>query len=99
MESWNYVMRATILSFFVIISLQQGLAASDHYVHGDSIKRPQKSRVAADTSGHFIHINRIFIVGNRVTKDRIVLRELTVKSGDIVYSTELPIILDMDKKK
>jgi len=99
MESLNYVMRATIFSFFVIISLQQGLAASNHYVLGDSIKRPQKSRVAADTSGHFIHINRIFIVGNRVTKDRIVLRELTVKSGDIVYSTELPIILDMDKKK
>ena len=99
MESWNYVMRATIFSFLAIISLQQSLAASDHYVPGDSIKRPQKSRVAADTSGHFIHINRIFIVGNRVTKDRIVLRELTVKSGDIVYSTELPIILDMDKKK
>ena len=92
-------MRATIFSFFVFLSLQQTLAAGTPYALLDSIKRPAKSRVAADTTGHFIRINRIFIVGNRVTKDRIVLRELTVKSGDIVYSTELPIILEMDKKK
>jgi outer membrane protein assembly factor BamA len=92
-------MRATIFSFFVFLLLQQTLAAGTPYALLDSIKRPTKSRVAVDSTGHFIRINRIFIVGNRVTKDRIVLRELTVKSGDIVYSTELPIILEMDKKK
>jgi len=92
-------MRASILSVLVFLSIQQGFAAHNIYALPDSIKRPTKSKLAADTSGHFIHINRIFIVGNKVTKDRIVLRELTVKSGDIVYSTELPIMLDMDKKK
>ena len=93
------MMRATICGLLVFLSMQQGFAAQDTYALPDSIKRPSKNKLAVDTSGHFIHINRIFIVGNKVTKDRIVLRELTVKSGDIVYSTELPIILDMDKKK
>ena len=92
-------MRATIFSFFLFLSLQQTLAAGNSFAVQDSIKRPGKSRLAADSTGHFLHINRIFIVGNRVTKERIILRELTLKAGDIVYSTELPIILEMDKKK
>ncbi|HEX6889364.1 MAG TPA: POTRA domain-containing protein, partial [Chryseolinea sp.] len=92
-------MRATIFSFFVLISLQHTLVAGDSYAVQDSIKRPGKARPGNDSTGHFIHINRIFVVGNRVTKERIILRELTLKPGDIVYSTELPIILDMDKKK
>lgn len=99
MESLNYVMRATILSFFVFFALQQSIAADTYFAVQDSIKRPSKSKAPTDTSGHFININRIFIVGNRVTKDRIILRELTLKTGDVVYSGELPIILDLDKKK
>jgi outer membrane protein assembly factor BamA len=52
-----------------------------------------------DTVGHFLEINRIFIIGNRITKDDIIFRELTLKSGDIIYSTDLKKILERDKKK
>ena len=52
-----------------------------------------------DSAGRFIHINRIFIVGNRITRDQIVLRELTLKQGDIIYSLDLASILERDKKK
>ena len=52
-----------------------------------------------DTVGSFIRINRIFIVGNRITRDQIVLRELTLRQGDIIYSLDLPSILETDKKK
>lgn len=52
-----------------------------------------------DTVGRFLHINRIFIVGNRITRDQIILRELTLKTGDIIYSLDLPDILERDKKK
>jgi outer membrane protein assembly factor BamA len=53
----------------------------------------------SDSLGRFIHINRIFILGNRITRDQIVLRELTLKQGDVIYNLDLPAILERDKKK
>ncbi|MGC3948641.1 MAG: BamA/TamA family outer membrane protein [Chryseolinea sp.] len=38
-------------------------------------------------------------MGNRITKEQIILRELTVKPGDVINSAELPIIIDLDRKK
>jgi outer membrane protein assembly factor BamA len=78
----------------------QGVAAAPvSYAYSDSVKRPVKNKVVHDSTGSFLRINRIFIVGNKITKDQIILRELTMKPGDIVYSAELSIILDLDKKK
>lgn len=79
--------------------MRAAFATPEGYALPDSVKRPPKSKSIADSTGRFIHINRIFIIGNRITKDQIVLRELTLKTGDIIYSAELPIILDLDKKK
>src|SRR5687768_12061927 len=66
----------------------------------DSIKHPglHKNNVR-DSTGRFVHINRVFIIGNRLTRDQIILRELTLKPGDIIFSTELAEILELDKKK
>lgn len=88
-----------IIFCFIGFLITQGVAAySEEQPLPDSIRRP-KTKDVIDTTGRFIRVNRIFIVGNRVTKDQIILRELTLKAGDVVYSTELPIILDLDKKK
>jgi outer membrane protein assembly factor BamA len=65
----------------------------------DTAKVRHRHVVAADSTGKFIRINRIFIVGNRLTRDQIVLRELSLKSGDIIFNLDLPSILDLDKKK
>jgi len=65
----------------------------------DTIKHPLRGRPVSDSIGHPLQINRILILGNRVTKERIILRELTVKPGDVVDSVELPIIIDLDRKK
>lgn len=65
----------------------------------DSVKRPGKSRPALDSTAQFVTIQRIFIVGNRITRDPIILRELTLKQGDIIYSADLPSILELDRKK
>lgn len=64
----------------------------------DSIKRPPTA-IRSDSTGKFVHINRIFIIGNRITRDQIVMRELSLKQGDIVYNTDLSSIIDLDKKK
>ena len=52
-----------------------------------------------DTTGRFVLINRVFIVGNRLTRDQIILRELSLKQGDLIFNLDLPEILDLDKKK
>jgi outer membrane protein assembly factor BamA len=52
-----------------------------------------------DSLKGFLQINRIFIIGNRITRDKIILRELSLKEGDVVYSADLPSILDLDRKK
>ena len=64
----------------------------------DTLTRTPINTVS-DSVGRFIHINRIFVLGNRITRDQIILRELTLRQGDIIYSLDLPGILEQDKKK
>lgn len=65
----------------------------------DSVKRPARTKILIDSTGRFLTLNRVFIVGNSLTRDQIILRELTYKPGDIVYSGDLQGVLDSDKKK
>jgi outer membrane protein assembly factor BamA len=88
-----------ILCVICFLFFQAAIAASGKTLLTDTLKRPTKNKAPYDTSGRPLHINRILIIGNRVTKEQIILRELTVKAGDVVYKTELPIIIDLDKKK
>ncbi len=92
-------MRAIIIILSSFLSVQVGCATQLGFAQSDSVKKVVKGRVVLDSTGRFIHINRIFILGNKVTRDQIILRELTLKPGDFVYSAELPIILDLDQKK
>ena len=91
-------MLASILGLFCLISSHGTLHGDASYPY-DSAKRPSKAKTQIDTTGRFVEVNRIFVVGNRITRDKIVLRELSLKSGDIVYTGDLPGILDLDKKK
>lgn len=94
-------MLALIIGFLSLFSPASGAKENhDVTIHADSLKRPLKKRnIAEDTTGVFINIGRIFIIGNQITRDQIILRELTLKPGDIIYSTEIPGILDLDRKK
>ena len=92
-------MLVLIFAFFGISSLVFSQTESHAQIPlSDSIKRPLTA-IRADSTGRFVHINRIFIIGNRITRDQIVLRELSIKQGDIVYNTDLASIIDLDKKK
>lgn len=55
--------------------------------------------VKTDSTARYLQINRIFILGNKLTRDRIILRELSLHTGDIIYSVDLPEILEKDRKK
>ncbi len=65
----------------------------------DSSTKARRQRPAAADSGRFVLINRIFIIGNRLTRDQIIMRELSLKPGDLIFNRDLPAILDLDTKK
>ena len=53
-----------------------------------------------DTSTYqILKVNRILIIGNKVTKNRIIQRELSLKSGDTINIVRLHKILLKDKNK
>jgi len=94
------MMRAVFLFFACLFLASAVWGAPDSGVVADSLKRASKRKPApADTTGHILHVNRIFIVGNRITRDRIVLRELSLKPGDTISSTQLAAVLERDRRK
>lgn len=46
-----------------------------------------------------LEVNRILIVGNKITRDRIILRELSLVPGDTVSNRLLPQVIQLDKNK
>jgi outer membrane protein assembly factor BamA len=92
------MMRANILCLLISI------LASDLFAQQEQTGLPEIVTQAPiysgpDSVGRLIYINRVFIVGNRITRDQIVLRELTLRQGDVINSLDLPLILERDKKK
>ncbi|HTF22169.1 MAG TPA: BamA/TamA family outer membrane protein, partial [Chryseolinea sp.] len=87
--SWHSALASELLRFHDSLTLAPA----------DTVKRPFRGKSPGDSAGRPLQINRILIIGNRVTKEQIILRELTVKAGDVVNSAELPIIIDLDRKK
>ncbi|HYF66847.1 MAG TPA: POTRA domain-containing protein [Ohtaekwangia sp.] len=94
-------MLAIIFCFFNLFYTGDSISLTElqNTIPVDSVKRPSKKRPASDTTARFLKVNRIFIVGNRLTRDQIILRELSLKTGDLIYSTDLVNILEVDRKK
>jgi outer membrane protein assembly factor BamA len=89
-------MLAVILSLLNLILPAQQDSVRKEPFQADTVK--VNATVTSDT-GRYIHIYRVFVTGNRLTRDRIILRELSLKPGDVVYSGDLPRIFNLDKNK
>lgn len=50
-------------------------------------------------SSRILTVNRIIIIGNKITKERIISREIKLKSGDTITLKRLPHELMWDKRK
>jgi len=55
--------------------------------------------IAPVDSSRVLTVNRIIIIGNKVTKEWIISRELTLKHGDTISLKRLPHELLWDKRK
>jgi len=91
---------AIILIFLTSFSFaQKSQEARKGFPLPDSATQKVRRAVYPDSAGRFVLINRVFIIGNRLTREQIIHRELSLKPGDLIYNLDLPNILDLDKKK
>ena len=68
-------MLAIIIGFLSVFATHPDLTPEPQQIAYDSVKRPGKTKISTDTTGRFVEINRIFIIGNRITRDQIILLE------------------------
>lgn len=80
---------------FVIIGSQ----AWSQTVNGKKSKIEDQYIEPDSMESQLLEVNRVLIVGNKITLDRIILRELTLKSADTISSHLLPQVLLKDKNK
>jgi outer membrane protein assembly factor BamA len=56
-------------------------------------------QLTSDSSKKYVQVNRIIILGNKLTRNTIILRELRLKKGDVISEADLQIILKRDQQK
>ncbi|MDH5476357.1 MAG: BamA/TamA family outer membrane protein [Cyclobacteriaceae bacterium] len=71
--------------------------------NADSFLGPQDftapTTLADTTTNHYVEVDNIFIIGNRRTREKIILRELSIEKGQIIYLPDLQEHLKNDKSK
>jgi outer membrane protein assembly factor BamA len=86
-----------VLQSFVVCIIAL-LSFTDSAAAVDSVRQRNRNKLATDTS-ELVTVNRVLILGNKITRDFIIQRELTLKSGDTVRVQKLPLIQEKDKSK
>ena len=67
---------------------------------GDLLAKTSDEQLETDSSQfQQVTVGNVFITGNRKTKERIILRELTLKPGFSFPRIDLPLLLEKDKEK
>lgn len=97
--------RAVIISWCIAILLGTSVISSYGSIATrlsiDTIKLSNNNRgaVVSDTTKKFLQVQRIIIIGNNLTRNTVILRELRLKKGDVVNEAELEKILKRDEQK
>jgi outer membrane protein assembly factor BamA len=95
------MMLAIIYGILLAISPSAPLPDESRLLVADTIKNPSRNGKAhlTDSVGKFLEVNRIVITGNKLTRATIILRELSLKKGDIINENFLPKIIEKDERK
>ncbi len=83
-----------MLAWLFGVILLVGGSDSEFEQQTDSVKHQ-----STDSLNRILQVDRIIIIGNKVTKNRIIERELSFKSGDTVSVKNLPGALQWDRNK
>lgn len=85
-------LRLFISTFFFLAFWHGSAGQSDPNIYGRIVTLDTTSR-------EIMTVNRILIIGNKITRDRIILRELALQPGDTVSNHRLGAILQRDRNK
>lgn len=89
-----------MLSLICGILLSTGTPGAGALPVVDTVKASPRSKVSqTDTTDRFLEVNRIIITGNKLTRNSIILRELSFKKGDVVSENILPRVIEKDQRK
>ncbi|MBL7870492.1 MAG: BamA/TamA family outer membrane protein [Cyclobacteriaceae bacterium] len=55
--------------------------------------------IESSIKNRVVSINRVIIIGNKITREKIISRELTLKPGDTISTTRLEKVLPQDQRK
>lgn len=86
-------MLAILLTIFSSI-FNSGIPTDSLELPIDSITTPVDS-----TINRYVEIDNIFIIGNRRTHEKIILREMSIEKGQIIYLPDLQLQLTKDESK
>ena len=92
-------MLALVYGILLSITTPEHALADPTFLPADTVKRSGKTKQIVSDSITYIGINRIIILGNRRTLEKIILRELSFKKGDVVSEFDLPHFLEKDQRK
>ncbi|MBX2962571.1 MAG: hypothetical protein KF687_08665 [Cyclobacteriaceae bacterium] len=95
---------AILWALLLSVSASGDILSDTHRPEADTIKKNGRIRTSSAGesdlgSAHYITINRIFVLGNKRTREPIILRELSVKPGDSIKSSEVSVLIEKDEKK
>lgn len=62
-----------------VIAFSFFLLTTSAWATVDTVRQRNRPKAVADTS-ELVTVNRLLIIGNKVTRDKIILRELTLKT-------------------
>jgi len=66
----------------------------------DTIKTSTRNKqIQSDTIDRYLEVNRIIITGNKLTRNSIILRELSFKKGDVISERIIPKVIEKDQRK
>src|SRR5688572_11434902 len=70
-------------------------------VASDTVKlsNRQSKTLGSDSLGKYFTIDRIIITGNELTRSSIIMRELSLKKGDVINEVYLPCFIEKDERK
>ncbi|CAN5477639.1 hypothetical protein BH09BAC3_BH09BAC3_34700 [soil metagenome] len=86
-----------MLGWLVGFILIFGAGNSD--VEQQSEQQTDSAQQKIDSLNQTLYVDRVIIIGNKVTRSRIIERELSFKTGDTVSVKNLPAALQWDKNK
>jgi outer membrane protein assembly factor BamA len=93
--------RRLVNFYYLAFAIQLCLVCSTDSI-GQRIRAAQRDTVIvpiADSANPIVSMGRIIIIGNKVTRERIILRELTLKPGDTISTKLLFSTLTKDRDK